>query len=252
MADQWFISDLHLATERPETLQLFEAFVTETPRGGDRLFILGDLFDAWIGDDDDAMLASRVRDCLRGTSDRGVSIRVQRGNRDFLMGRRLMRDCGAQLLPDCHVCDVAGQRTLLMHGDLLCTDDVAYMKARRKLRNPVFQWVMLRRSLAARRGIATEYRRRSQRETSLKAADIMDVNEETVLRYFARYRVRQLIHGHTHRPATHEYQLADGRRATRLVLPEWHADHAVAWRDDGSALAPVTVTRPCPLPHSPR
>lgn len=241
MATQWFISDLHLAAERDQTVQRFERFVSDYPQTGDRVFILGDLFDAWIGDDDDAPLATRVRRALADAGRRGVQVLIQRGNRDFLMGTRLMHDCGAQLLDDCHVTPVAGQDTLLMHGDLLCTDDVDYQKARRRFRNPLFQWIMLRRSLAGRRRIAEDYRRRSGEAIADKSAEIMDVNDDTVATYLERYAVRQLIHGHTHRPAIHHHALSGGMQGTRLVLPEWHSDHAVAWADDGHALRPVEI-----------
>jgi UDP-2,3-diacylglucosamine hydrolase len=243
MATQWFISDLHLAIERPDTLTLFEYFLEHHPRSGDRLYILGDLFDVWIGDDDDAELAERVRRALRRASQRGVELLIQRGNRDFLIGRRLMQDCGAKLLPDCVVSEVAGQPTLLMHGDLLCTDDVDYQRARRRFRNPLFQWFMLRKSLQQRRRISADYRRRSGEATALKPSEIMDVNPDTVLRYLERYRVRQLVHGHTHRPATHRHRLPDGSEATRLVLPEWLGDTTTVWRDDGRRLEPATVER---------
>lgn len=241
MPRQWFISDLHLSGERPATLALFERFLDALPERADRLYILGDLFDVWVGDDDDAEPAGRVRAALRQASRRGVEVLIQRGNRDFLMGRRLMRDTGARLLPDCLVTEVAGQPTLLMHGDLLCTDDIDYQKARRRFRNPLFQWLLLRRPLQTRRRIAADYRRRSREATSLKASDIMDVNPQTVLDYFERYRVRQLIHGHTHRPATHLHRLPDGSEARRIVLPEWHADAATAWIDDGERLEAVPV-----------
>lgn len=241
MATQWFISDLHLAGERPATLALFHRFLRDLPQAGDRVFILGDLFDTWIGDDDDADLAEEVRHALATMSRGGVEIAIQRGNRDFLMGRRLMRDCGATLLPDCHVTPVAGLPTLLMHGDLLCTDDVDYQKLRRRLRNPVLQWLLMRRSLTARRRIADNYRRRSGEATATKASEIMDVNDATVTRYLQSYAVRRLIHGHTHRPAIHQHELDDGSHATRLVLPEWHTAHAVAWRDDGQTLAPEEI-----------
>jgi UDP-2,3-diacylglucosamine hydrolase len=242
MPRQWFISDLHLAEERPQTVALFERFLAGYPRAGDRLYILGDLFDAWIGDDDDAALAQRIRAALRATSARGVALYIQRGNRDFLMGRRLMRACGAERLPDPHVAAVAGEPTLLMHGDLLCTDDVDYQRVRRKLRNPLFQWVMLRKSLAGRRRIAAEYRRRSGEKTAMTPAEIMDVNPDTVADYLMRYGVHRLIHGHTHRPATHRHRLPDGSSATRIVLPEWHEDRAAAWVDDGNALSRVEIT----------
>ncbi|MCB1803531.1 MAG: UDP-2,3-diacylglucosamine diphosphatase, partial [Gammaproteobacteria bacterium] len=183
----------------------------------DILYILGDLFDVWVGDDDDTEPAPRVRAALHAASLRGVGIWIQRGNRDFLIGRRLMRACGATLLPDCHVTEVAGRPTLLMHGDLLCTDDVDYQRARRYLRNPFLQWLVMRLSLRRRRRIGSAIRSRSGAATAMKAADIMDVNTDTVLRYLDRYRVRQLIHGHTHRPATHLHPMPGGGTATRLV-----------------------------------
>jgi len=241
MARQWFISDLHLAIERRETLALFEHFLQYYPQDGDRLYILGDLFDVWIGDDDDAELADRVRHALRQVSQRGVAVFIQRGNRDLIMGKRLTRDCGATLLRDCHVTTVAGQQTLLMHGDLLCTDDIGYQKMRRRFRNPLFQWIMLRKSLDERRRIVADYRRRSGEAKALKPSDIMDVNPDTVLRYLERYRVHQLLHGHTHRPATHRHTLADGSVATRIVLPEWQGDSVSAWMDDGARLLQVPV-----------
>ena len=241
MPTQWFISDLHLAADRPATVALFQRFLGDFPRAGDQVFILGDLFDYWIGDDDDAALADEVRRALAAASRGNVQIAIQRGNRDFLMGQRLMHDCGATLLPDCHVTPVAGLPTLLMHGDLLCTDDVDYQKLRRRLRNPVVQWLLMRRSLATRRRIADDYRRRSGEATATKTAEIMDVNDTTVRRYLKRYAVRRLIHGHTHRPAIHQHELDDGSHATRLVLPEWHNARAVAWRDDGQNLAPEEI-----------
>jgi UDP-2,3-diacylglucosamine hydrolase len=241
MRRQWFISDLHLAIERGATLQRFERFLSEQPQPDDRVFILGDLFDVWIGDDDDTALAARVRAALSAAGKRGINLFIQRGNRDFAIGRQLMRATGATLLGDTHVTHVAGERTLLMHGDLLCTDDVEYQRARRRFRNPVFLWLMRRKSLAARRRVADHIRERSRERKALKAEDIMDVNTDTVLRYLQRHRVRQLIHGHTHRPATHQHRLPDGHDATRLVLPEWHDDHAVAWCDDGKTLSPVTL-----------
>ena len=241
MQRQWFISDLHLAIERPATIALFERFIAEYPHPGDRLFILGDLVDVWIGDDDDAEVATRVRTAITTATGRGVEVSIQRGNRDLIMGKRLMRETGARLLPDCHVTQVAGHPTLLMHGDLLCTDDVDYQKMRRRFRNPIFQWVILRKSLAERRQIVADYRARSREATALKPVDIMDVNTDTVRRYLQRYRVHHLIHGHTHRPASHEHRLPDGSMATRLVLPEWHEDHAVTLVDDGSGLSEVAI-----------
>ena len=237
-ARQWFISDLHLTLGRPESLALFEQFLTEMPNDGDRVFILGDLFDAWIGDDDDAELARRVRAAIRGAVDRNVAVFVQRGNRDVLLGKRFSRETGAMLLPDEFVTPVAGEPTLLVHGDQLCTDDVDYQKARRRFRNPLFQWLILRKSLAARREIAATYRQRSRDAKAQKSEEIMDVNTDTVLRFLRRHRVGRMIHGHTHRPALHEHTLADGSAAIRLVLPEWHGRSVEVWFDDGDALQP--------------
>lgn len=242
MPEKIFISDVHLSGNRPGTTALFERFLEQRPQTGDQLYILGDLFDAWIGDDDDAQLAGRARAALRTLSQRGVSVFIQRGNRDFLMGKRLMRETGAMLLPDPYLTTVAGQPSLLMHGDLLCTDDLAYQKARRKLRNPLFQWLALRRSLAGRRKMAEDYRRRSGEVTAMTASDIMDANEQTILDYLERYQARQMIHGHTHRPAVHEHPLSDGGIARRYVLDEWHADHAAALVDNGSVLTREEIT----------
>jgi len=241
MPENLFISDLHLASERPSTLQLFLHFLRERPQAGDSLYILGDLFDAWVGDDDDAPLAQTVRDAFRDLTHRGVHLYLQRGNRDFLMGKRLMRETGAELLPDPYLMRVAGEPTLLMHGDLLCTDDLAYQKARRKLRNPIFQWLALRRSLSSRRNMAAEYRRRSGETIAMTAAEIMDANADTVIDYLKHHQATQMIHGHTHRPAVHEHDLGNGQVAKRYVLNEWHDGDVTVWIDDGEKLYRETV-----------
>ncbi len=236
MSEQLFISDLHLSADRPQTIALFEQFLLTRPQSGDRLYILGDLFDSWVGDDDDAPLARRIRNALKACSNRGVELFIQRGNRDFLMGRRMMKETGATLLEDPVLVDVAGLPTLLMHGDLLCTDDIDYQRARKKLRNPLVQWLALRKSLDARRAMAADYRRRSGEATAAKAENIMDANVDTVLNYLQQQHAQQIIHGHTHRPAIHRHQLDDGSRCIRHVLPEWHKDHAQVLVDNGSAL----------------
>lgn len=239
-----FISDLHLSEDRPDTVDLFVHFMRTRPATGDHLYILGDLFDAWIGDDDDAPLANRIRAEFNALTGRGVALYVQRGNRDFLLGKRFMRETGAELLPDCYLMQVAGERTLLMHGDLLCTDDIAYQKARKKLRNPVFQWLMQLKSLSSRRKIATDYRARSQNKIANTAAEIMDANAQTVVHYMQKHDVRQLIHGHTHRPDVHQHRLADGRLGIRHVLDEWHPDYACVRVDDGVDLKEEKFFRP--------
>ena len=154
-----------------------------------------------------------------------------------------LADTLVELLPDRHVIRVVDQPSLLMHGDLLCIDDVDYLRARRRFRNPLFQWLMLRKPLPERRRIAADYRRRSGEETALKPAEIMDVNPAAVVRELQRHRVRQLIHGHTHRAAIHRLTLPDGSQAKRIVLPEWHSDRAAALADDGSRLQEVQIVR---------
>lgn len=241
MPENLFISDLHLSEERPQTLQLFLNFLQQRPQAGDSLYVLGDLFDAWVGDDDDAPLATSVRNAFRQLTDRGVKLFIQRGNRDFLLGKRFMQATGGTLLPDPYKITVAGHPTLLMHGDLLCTDDLAYQKARKKLRNPVFQWLAMRKSLPARRQMAADYRKRSGEVTAMTAADIMDANVDTVVRYLEQHSATQMIHGHTHRPMVHQHALSQGLPATRYVLDEWHREHAALWVDNGHTLQRETI-----------
>jgi UDP-2,3-diacylglucosamine hydrolase len=234
------ISDLHLAAERPRTLELFLRFARERAARARTLYVLGDLFDAWIGDDDDSALAVAVRGALRALADAGVRIRFQAGNRDFLVGERFAAATGVELLPEAAVVDLAGQPTLLMHGDLLCTDDVDYQQARRLLRSPPFVADFLARPIAARVAIAAEYRRRSGEATSLKAEDIMDVNAAAVVDAMRAHGVRRLVHGHTHRPGRHALAV-DEAPAERIVLAQWHEDGGECLRcdADGIAVEPV-------------
>jgi len=227
MAEQLFIADLHLSAERPDTLMLFLRFLQERACRADALYILGDLFDAWIGDDDDAPLAGQVRAGLRALSDSGTALYLQHGNRDFLLGEQFLADTGAQLLDETAVVDLDGHPTLLMHGDLLCSDDTDYQQARLMLRSPAFIQDFLSRPLAERSALAAEYRQRSGEATSLKAEDIMDVNPLTVADYLRHHDVDRLIHGHTHRPG-HHHHTVNGQSAERWVLGEWHGDHGDA------------------------
>jgi UDP-2,3-diacylglucosamine hydrolase len=219
------ISDLHLSPQRPATVELFLRFLRERAPAAERLYILGDLFDAWIGDDDRSPPGPRVLAALNALASGGTQVFFQRGNRDFLVGRRFARESGCTLLPDPACADLYGRRSLLMHGDLLCSDDLAYQRFRRKARNPLIRNLFLLQPLGRRRRMAADYRRRSGEATALKSADIMDVNPETVVDYMRRFGVRLLIHGHTHRPAHHRLEL-DGEPAHRWVLAEWHAQRA--------------------------
>ncbi len=218
-----FISDLHLTPERPDAVALFLAFLQGRARAAAALYILGDLFDAWIGDDDDEPPYPAVRAGLRALTDAGTRCRLMRGNRDFLLGTAFARDTGCSLLRDPAVVDLAGMRTLLMHGDLLCTDDLPYQRFRRRVRNPIVQRLFLWQPLPKRRAIAADYRKKSAAAMAEKRHEIMDVNQGAVERYMRRLRVDRLIHGHTHRAADHAFTLR-GRSASRIVLAEWQAD----------------------------
>jgi len=218
-----FISDLHLAPERPVTIECFLGLLRKRAREAQALYILGDLFDAWIGDDDDQPPYPEIRAALRGLTESGTDCYLMHGNRDFLIGRAFARDTGCKLLADPTPVDLAGTPTLLMHGDLLCTDDVPYQKFRRRIRNPLVRRLFLWKSLSERRAIAADYRRKSGAAIAEKTQAIMDVNQRTVEKYMRRFSAQRLIHGHTHRPADHSFML-DGNPVTRLVLTEWHTN----------------------------
>jgi UDP-2,3-diacylglucosamine hydrolase len=223
---QVFISDLHLDAARPEITGQFFALLTSQCHGIEALYILGDLFEAWIGDDDDSELALGVQQALAECSASGTRIFVQRGNRDFMLGVRFAEAIGAQLLPDYAVITCAGEPALLMHGDLLCTQDTAYQKFRTQVHNPAWQNQMLSQSLAARRAYAEQARQGSQvhqqqLKTDQQLETITDVTPGEVLQTMQRYGVRRLIHGHTHRPARHALEI-NGQPAERIVLGDWY------------------------------
>jgi UDP-2,3-diacylglucosamine hydrolase len=215
-----FISDLHLTPDQPATSECFLRFLAGRARAARRLYVLGDLFDAWIGDDDDAPLHRAVRAALHELTTSGTECAILHGNRDFLIGRAFLRETGCRLRPDPCLIRIEGEPTLLMHGDRLCTDDLAYQRFRRRVRHPLIKRLFLWKSLASRRAIAADYRRRSAEANSAKTATIMDVNQQAVVETLRRHGATRLIHGHTHRPADHVHEV-DGRAAQRLVLAEW-------------------------------
>ena len=221
-----FISDLHLDDARPQITDLFIRFLANEARGADALYILGDLFESWIGDDDDASLANRVAEGLRALRDSGVPIHFMHGNRDFLLGLDYAKRAGMTLLTDPTLVDLHGEHTLLMHGDTLCTDDTEYQKFRTLVRNPVWQSQFLAKPLPERRAFAAQARGESRKHTAMKAAEIMDVNQTAVESALRIHGVRRLIHGHTHRPATHRFEL-DGEAAERIVLGDWYEQSSV-------------------------
>ncbi|MGQ4276327.1 UDP-2,3-diacylglucosamine diphosphatase [Pseudidiomarina sp. E22-M8] len=220
----WFISDLHLSPSRPDIAHLFFDFLRDSARGADRLFILGDLFDAWIGDDDTSVFAAQVQQELRHFTDHGIPTYFIAGNRDFLVGNTFAEATGVELLDDPTVIDLYGTPTLLLHGDLLCSDDHNYQRFRHWIRKPWLTRVLLSLPLTLRMKIATKLRQSSKTQQPLSEAEleIMDANPTTIVDYFNTYNVQQMIHGHTHRPATHEHELASGQHATRIVLGDWY------------------------------
>jgi UDP-2,3-diacylglucosamine hydrolase len=238
-----FISDLHLDGTRPDISAQFLEFLQREGRRAEALYILGDLFEAWIGDDDPDPDKRRVIEGLRAVTDAGVKTFLIHGNRDFLIGKRFCRETRIQMLADGTVIDVYGRRVLLMHGDLLCTDDHAYQRLRRIVRNPLVQFVMRRLTLRQRQRLAERMRAGSKEHIAsmdLAAPQIMDVNQDEVRRTFVRYGVDCIIHGHTHRPAVHEMQI-DGHKAVRIVLGDWYEQGSVLrWNERGFELAELS------------
>jgi len=219
-----FISDLHLSAEQPGTIGLFLDFLAEQASRAEALYILGDLFEAWLGDDLLLPGYEPVLEALQRLSSGGTALYVMQGNRDFLLGERFCELSGATLIDDPTVIDLYGIPTLLMHGDLLCTDDLPYLAMRRQLREP--QWIaaFLAKSPQQRIDFARELRERSKRETGEKSEAIMDVNADAVTHTLRAHGVQRLIHGHTHRPAVHRFEL-DGTARHRYVLHDWYDAH---------------------------
>ena len=231
-----FVSDVHLDAASPEIARQFHAFLAGEARSAAALYILGDLFEAWIGDDDPDPAARSTVAALRALVDAGVPCFVMHGNRDFLIGERFCRETGATLLEDGAVVEVNGERVLLMHGDALCTDDVSYQRLRRIVRNPIVRWVLRRMTLEQRRALARKMRAGSREHVGTTAPEIMDVNAAAVAQALRAAGVRTLVHGHTHRPAVHELEI-DGMPSRRIVLGDWYAQGSVlVWSGDSFSL----------------
>ncbi len=227
------ISDLHLEQNNPHIADIFRKFLNDCISSASALYILGDFFEAWIGDDDLTIFNRMIIDALARATQKGLPIYVMHGNRDFLIGKKFLRMTGCQLLPDEYVTPLLGTPTLLMHGDTLCTEDVAYLKFRKKSRSWLFKTFIQLYSLKKRRLIAQRYREGSKSHTSKTPAYIMDVTQSEVERVMQKHGVLHMIHGHTHRPAVHQFEL-DGQRATRAVLGAWHEKgNALICREDG-------------------
>jgi UDP-2,3-diacylglucosamine hydrolase len=221
-----FISDLHLSPERPAISRAFLVFLQERAAKASALYILGDLFEAWIGDDDPSDLSLEIQAALRTLSDSGVPLYIQQGNRDFMLGKRFAANTGAKMLGDEAIIQHHGHRALVMHGDSLCTDDVDYQRFRRKARNPVYRWILAHLPIRRRQNMAADWRAKSMAANSNKASAIMDVNKEAVAAVMAKHGVDILIHGHTHRPDRHRIDNVLGNldgQSERIVLGDWEA-----------------------------
>ena len=218
-----FIADLHLQTEEPAITAGFLRFLQGEARQADALYILGDLFEAWIGDDDPNPLHQQIASAIKAVVDAGVPCYFIHGNRDFLVGQRFARQSGMLLLTEEERLDLYGREVLIMHGDTLCTDDPGYLAFRAKVHTPWIQRLFLALPLLIRRRIAARMRADSKAANSSKSMDIMDVNPQAVVDVMERHHVQWLIHGHTHRPAVHELQ-ANDQPAWRVVLGAWHSE----------------------------
>jgi UDP-2,3-diacylglucosamine hydrolase len=217
-----FISDLHLSQDRPEITALFQKFLHETAPQSSALYILGDLFEVWLGDDMILPDYQAPIEAMHTLSQNGTRIYIMYGNRDFLMKQRFEQLSGATIIYEPTVIDLYGTPTLLLHGDTLCTDDLEYLKFRSMVRNPQWQAQMLAKTPQERLAMAKHFREVSKSATAQKASEIMDVNQQAVENAMQSSQVHQLIHGHTHRPAVHQFTL-QGEAATRIVLADWYS-----------------------------
>ena len=217
MQKTYFIADLHLSENGPHLLALFRQFMQEQAPEAEKLYILGDLFDFWIGDDEQSDLISEVQQLIRHLTEQGVPCYFQHGNRDFLIGKKFANACGLTLLPTYQVIDLYGRLTLLCHGDTLCVDDVKYQQYRKKVHQKWRQWLFLHLPLKVRLKIAEKIRAKSHQDKQLKSTEIMDVNAAFVQKILAQFHVTQMIHGHTHRQKHHEIP----PHFHRIVLGDW-------------------------------
>ncbi len=229
-----FISDLHIGWDKPEITRKFLDFLANRTHKAADLYILGDLFDAWVGDDDFSPPSRKIRQALTRLVSSGTRVFMMTGNRDFLLGRRFCEETGVTLLGDTAVIDLFGTRTLLTHGDLLCTDDLPYQAFRIKSRSTEWQGNVLSKPLLLRLLAARWYRLRSYFHKRNKTQEIMDVNQSTVIDIMRKHRCHRLIHGHTHRPNIHDFEI-DGIPAQRFVLADWSSrqGQTLIWNSQG-------------------
>ena len=238
MSSTVFISDLHLAPERPQIIELFLRFADDIATKADRLFILGDFVEYWLGDDDPAPDLKPVFDKLAELSEKHhVRIFFMHGNRDFLIGEALAERCHFELIDEPFALTINGKKALLMHGDTLCTDDIEYQKFRQIVRSPQWKQEILSKTLDERIQIARQLREQSQKSTTEKEEAIMDVNQQETDKTFTDNGIELLIHGHTHRPTIH-HKTIDGIDTTRIVLGDWYETGSYLLLNENSADEP--------------
>jgi len=234
-----FISDLHLEADRPEIGEQFLDFLDEEAADAEALYILGDFFEYWVGDDDPDEYYASIKRSLRAFTDSGVPTYFMHGNRDFMIGETFAEQTGVTILPDPYPLDLFGKRVLLSHGDALCTDDTEYQKVRTMTRNPDWQAMILAKPLEERIAIAKQARARSQDRNKTLSESIVDVNADAVRQTISEYGVEILLHGHTHRPGIHGVEV-DDRFAKRVVLGDWYDQGSVLrWDEDGLELSAI-------------
>mgnify|MGYP002634097558 CR=1 FL=1 len=235
-----FVSDLHLSPERPEVTRAFLGFLQSEASGAKALFVLGDLFEAWIGDDDSCPTGISVQKALKKLTDKGVALFIQHGNRDFFLGKRFMKAAGATLLGDEHLVEYNDQTVLVMHGDTLCTDDIDYIRFRRKIRHPLSKFCLQLLPLNYRQRLANNMRAKSKVANANKPSSIMDVNADAVEMVMSKHQVTTLIHGHTHRPDRHQQENGE-----RIVLGDWHnKGWYLVWDSNGYHLIDFDIRAP--------
>ncbi|WP_105167879.1 UDP-2,3-diacylglucosamine diphosphatase [Pseudoalteromonas sp. T1lg23B] len=226
MRKTYFISDLHLSEDHPAITQAFYEFLSaHMNQDVDALYILGDFFEVWIGDDEHSVLGQEVAQRLAALQKMGIRTYFIHGNRDFLLGKHYAKQAGMTLLPEQCVIDLYGTPTVILHGDEMCTEDLAYQKFRKKSRGWWWPRLILSLPLSVRRKIARDARAKSKANQMGKAAEILDVTHSAVIEMFERYQVTQMIHGHTHRPGVHRYE-HKGNTLTRTVLGDWYSQSA--------------------------
>jgi UDP-2,3-diacylglucosamine hydrolase len=234
-----FISDLHLEADRPEIGEQFLDFLDDEAADAEALYILGDFFEYWVGDDDPDEYYASIKRSLRAFTDSGVPVYFMHGNRDFMIGERFAAETGVTILPDPYPLELYGKSLLLSHGDAMCTDDVEYQQIRTMTRNPEWQSMMLDKPLEERIAIAKHVRAQSQERNKTLSESIVDVNADAVRQTISEYGVEILLHGHTHRPGIHGVEV-DDRFAKRVVLGDWYDQGSVLrWDEDGLELSAI-------------